>query len=81
MNESVEHVGTALDGHYDLIRELGRGGMATVYLAEHPKHGCTRSDLGAPPRTHHHTRPRRRRRLERRRRGEALGGIAVNAKE
>ena len=28
-----------LGGRYHLVREIGRGGMATVYLAEDPKHG------------------------------------------
>ena len=30
---------TMLGGRYQIVREIGRGGMATVYLAEDPKHG------------------------------------------
>ena len=30
---------TLLGGRYQIVREIGRGGMATVYLAEDPKHG------------------------------------------
>ena len=29
----------ALEGSYRIDREIGRGGMATVYLAEDVKHG------------------------------------------
>ncbi|MFL5615080.1 MAG: protein kinase domain-containing protein [Gemmatimonadaceae bacterium] len=30
---------TLLGGRYHIVREIGRGGMATVYLADDPKHG------------------------------------------
>jgi serine/threonine protein kinase len=35
----VERLNAALSGRYQVERELGRGGMATVYLAEEVKHG------------------------------------------
>ena len=45
----------ALEGRYEVVRELGRGGMATVFLANDVKHGrevCTdlrSSRLGEAP--------------------------------
>jgi eukaryotic-like serine/threonine-protein kinase len=35
----TERVRTALAGRYTVDREIGRGGMATVYLATDPRHG------------------------------------------
>ncbi|HEY0969655.1 MAG TPA: protein kinase [Gemmatimonadales bacterium] len=37
--EQVATAGTTFAGRYTIERELGRGGMATVYLAEELKHG------------------------------------------
>ena len=37
--EILERLRSALTGRYTIERELGRGGMATVYLAQDPKHG------------------------------------------
>jgi len=34
----LQHLTTALAGRYLVVREIGRGGMATVYLADDPKH-------------------------------------------
>jgi len=34
----LQHLTTALAARYRVVREIGRGGMATVYLAEDPKH-------------------------------------------
>ncbi len=39
MVQLVERLGPALAEHYVIERELGRGGMATVYLAQDLKHG------------------------------------------
>ena len=38
MNDSIERLAAALAGRYRIERELGAGGMATVYLAEELKH-------------------------------------------
>jgi serine/threonine protein kinase len=38
LTETLEKLGTALADRYTLERELGRGGMATVYLARDLKH-------------------------------------------
>jgi serine/threonine-protein kinase len=35
----LDRLGTALAGRYAIEREIGRGGMATVYLADDLKHG------------------------------------------
>ena len=33
--KDLDFVGQTLDGKYQMTRELGRGGMGTVYLATH----------------------------------------------
>ena len=38
MSESVARLSAALEDRYTIERELGAGGMATVYLAEDVKH-------------------------------------------
>ena len=38
MSERLEELRAALKGKYEIERELGRGGMATVYLANDVKH-------------------------------------------
>ena len=51
--DSLHHVRALLAGRYTVERELGRGGAATVYLAEETKHGravaikVLRPDVGA----------------------------------
>ena len=39
MTDLIEVLRAALAGRYDVQRELGRGGMATVFLADDVKHG------------------------------------------
>ncbi len=38
MSDATERLNAALEGRYVIERELGEGGMATVYLADDLKH-------------------------------------------
>ncbi len=38
MPSSLEDLRAALAGRYEIEREIGQGGMVTVYLAHDPKH-------------------------------------------
>ncbi len=38
MSDPADRLNTALEGRYHIERELGEGGMATVYLADDIKH-------------------------------------------
>ncbi len=37
--ESTRHLNAALSGRYEIVREIGSGGMATVYLCRDLRHG------------------------------------------
>ena len=38
MTDPITHLNAALEGRYRVEREIGEGGMATVYLAEDLRH-------------------------------------------
>ncbi len=38
MSDRIDDLRTALSGRYEIDREIGQGGMATVYLADDQRH-------------------------------------------
>ena len=43
MSDAITRLNAALEGRYAIERELGEGGMATVYLTDDLKQGKRRS--------------------------------------
>ena len=43
MSDAIARLNAALEGRYSIDRELGEGGMATVYLADDLEQGKRRS--------------------------------------
>ena len=58
MSDPVEALRAGLQDRYAFERELGRGGMATVYLAQRPPPRPAGGAQGAPPRARRDARPR-----------------------
>ena len=46
MSDATERLNAALEGRYAIERELGEGGMATVYLADDLKGGGVEAASG-----------------------------------
>ena len=55
MSDAVTRLNAALEGRYAIERELGEGGMATVYLADDLKHERKVALSEPPPSTTNRT--------------------------